>query len=541
MKEGIMPTTLANTSQVGVERVKMRWKEPYVTEGLNRKFHGVIPPGIVRAGLLESNANGLEVKIVADSKFGDVIASYVDDDGIQTTIDFGVGNVIVDMSGAAGSTVYLCLYVDYTAGSSTIVEWRSYSESELFGASPVSEAGNLVIFGKVQVPGVGPIPDANVTQDSRTYAWASASSGLQNWRSLVKNGDFEQKFSWYSVIEATHAPLTLSSSAYEGDYSVDVTGDGAGVASVYLNQVLAEEVKPGDLLLVTAVVSDDSWDSGGYDNVIEIVFYDKSGSIISPFTHALDLLTGSSSWKKLSAIVEVPAGAVYAQMVTVRFNQSATNTGTLKIDSLRVYHQVADSDSVAPGHDSAIGRLWASRLTLLARPVSDNADRQVMIMEGKSGGGARVQYDGVSSKSIEVGDNTYFQLEYDLPVDTTPPDDMLASTNLCKAWAKFRLQGTSAPSVDDAFNFDTGSGIVRSANGIYILSFLNGFASDDYVVEASATYMGVGSVIPINNVVTSMSGSQFRVNVMEWNSGGGTWDMTDNSDIVVMVSVYGRD
>lgn len=536
-----MPTTLANTTQVGEDKVKMRWKEPYVTEGLNKKMHGAIPRGIIRGGLLVTNANGLEVKILADPISGDVIASYVDDDGEQTTVDFGSGNVVVDMSAAAGSTVYLCLYVGYEPGSDTIVEWRAYTEAELFGVSPVAEADNVVIFGKVVVPGTGPISAGSVTHEHRRDAWTDQSTGLISWNPVVCNGDFEQKWTWWSVFGGTHCPPSLSTSPYEGNYCLQVQGDGAGAGSVYLAQNCGMPVVPGELLKVRAMVYDTGWDGSGGFTGFNIWYADKDGLAIGVGDDVVSIVTGDASWNLVEKIVEVPADAAYILYVRIMFDQTATNSNTLRIDNFQVFRQQIGPHKALVDRDKFYSYHWTNGIVISRLPTNDYTNRDnFQIAPSFADDKLILTYSGSTVKPIEVADETYLRVKHDLAADDTPDAGFLGLTNLCQAWVKFDLEGTSTPTVRDAFNISTASGVgvTRVSNGVYRVNLLDPFPNTDYVVNVTL-YWGV-SPKPVSYVVNNKAYNRFDLYIWEWNAGTQDFDLTDNSYISVMISVYGR-
>ena len=60
-----MPPTTALT--FAANEAKIRWREPYVSEGLNRKFAGVIPRGIYRGFGIQPSGAALSIDILADA------------------------------------------------------------------------------------------------------------------------------------------------------------------------------------------------------------------------------------------------------------------------------------------------------------------------------------------------------------------------------------------------------------------------------------------------------------------------------------------
>jgi hypothetical protein len=117
--------TIGTAITIPKEQVKIRWREPYVSAGLNQKFSGVMRPGIYRG--FEAQASGTPnnyINFVVDSGTSDSVAVVEDDvNGYSTTVRYTT-NLQVDLSSqfAAGATLYGVIEVDYQVGPDTTGE-----------------------------------------------------------------------------------------------------------------------------------------------------------------------------------------------------------------------------------------------------------------------------------------------------------------------------------------------------------------------------------------------------------------------------------
>jgi len=109
-----MSTDLSNPSNT---LAKVRWHEQYVSEGINKKLNGVIPSGVVRGGRLVASLVNMTVTIQADPDTNDSIYSHIDANGHQVTFR-QIGDVSLDLTAVASTTVFICLHVDYVISAS---------------------------------------------------------------------------------------------------------------------------------------------------------------------------------------------------------------------------------------------------------------------------------------------------------------------------------------------------------------------------------------------------------------------------------------
>ena len=96
--------------------VKMRWKEQYASEGLNRKFAGIITPGIYRGFTIGADGADLSVVIDPDPTTNDHSAVYESSDGFSVTVrDDASGSIVLDLTsmapGSGTVTVVVVVFV----------------------------------------------------------------------------------------------------------------------------------------------------------------------------------------------------------------------------------------------------------------------------------------------------------------------------------------------------------------------------------------------------------------------------------------------
>lgn len=191
-----MPTTLVSFADA---EIRMRYKEPYITQGLNAKQAAISPPGTYRGFLLQSNTGLADtVTVKADSVTSDHVVVYEKWKGTagatrySLTIRRATGDFSLNFAALTHSTTYIvCIYAEYVVGATTFAEIRAYSAAEwAILASTIKD--ELVVLGQVVLPAAGIIPAANVTPTYRTPAWMNTSAEAKEWTQVVRNGGFEQ-------------------------------------------------------------------------------------------------------------------------------------------------------------------------------------------------------------------------------------------------------------------------------------------------------------------------------------------------------------
>lgn len=384
-----MPTTISN---VGAASASMRWNEPYVSDGLNKKLMGLVGgTGVVRGGRLVSTGIGLNVSIEADPSEEDSVYSYINVDGRQLTVR-QAGSVSLNLAPFAGLTVYIALYVEYAIGAATVVEWRAYTEAELFGGAPVAEAAFVVVLGQVVVPGAGPIPDANVTPTKRRAAWEALGRDAVRWEQIVLNPGFEVGPAGATVTNGdiphwTPETLSLAGSAIA---VADVSGEAhtgarfleidstaaAGVLEVEQRQNGWIPVSPGQHARVSVWLKGDAWGGLTSSAALRLRFYDENFTVIASADVSADFgdLSGTFDWTERFAVGEVPAGARFATVRLATFSNPNVPSGRLLIDDAHVYMEPLARASHDQQHIDQIRHHLATGLSFVENNAETQAD-----------------------------------------------------------------------------------------------------------------------------------------------------------------------
>lgn len=380
-----MPTTLANP---GDSIATMRFKEPYTSQGLNKKLFGLIGSGVVRGGKLATTGIGFGINITADAIEGDSIYSYQDVNGLQFTVR-QAGVVPLDLTALAGQTVYICLYVGYTIGATTVVNWRAYTQAELFTA-PVAEAAYVVILGRVVVPGVGPIPAANVTPTARRMAWDDKVP--ERWHQIVKNGGFEQAVAagsggffgwehWFGTSFGTPNFRVSTTAPYEGvrEFELQMPAPLA-TGTRLLQQTTRVKVEPGQYVRGRVMIRGTTWtlDPGGQQG-IAFSFYTNDLVFISTLWVSNPALIGTFGYTLIDGTIEVPATAVWMRAQVGIDNVSAVlGIGSVFFDDAKAWveseHPIEDVFDQAMLGESLAAEVLALVPGILDTSIADMAD-----------------------------------------------------------------------------------------------------------------------------------------------------------------------
>lgn len=181
-----MPTgTVALT--FAADEAKMRWREPYVTEGLNRKFNRIVPRGLYAGFTLEPHGSAMTVNVGADSSSAH-LAVYSTTTGYSLTIRKTGGDFTISLAAFPSQTVVIALYAMYATLNTTTSDIRVYTEAQYNAAT---EKDEILVLGKVVVPAAGVIPTANITGLLRDVPQDNMLPGGQVWAPLIQNGSFE--------------------------------------------------------------------------------------------------------------------------------------------------------------------------------------------------------------------------------------------------------------------------------------------------------------------------------------------------------------
>lgn len=184
---------IATIASYSGSAVTMKWKEPFLTEGLNAHLASTVPEGIFKGFYLSTSVTALRVTIVADATTLDHVAQVRWSAGASSPeyamkVRLVNGNFELDLTAFVNETVVVALYANYTLGSDTVAELRVYSLADYEAAA---EKSYLVPLGTVKVPAAGVIAASSIWNDRRKTAWQAAPTQTISWKPIIRNGSFE--------------------------------------------------------------------------------------------------------------------------------------------------------------------------------------------------------------------------------------------------------------------------------------------------------------------------------------------------------------
>lgn len=359
-----MPQTIIASLETNPSaRITLRWQEPYLTEGSNKRLGGVLPAGTYRGFRLGTSVTNGHATLVADATYGDHVAQFVQSDGTGLTIRITGGSIDMDLTSEAGNDVVLVLFASFVIGTTTHADIRAYTFAE-FAALGTSVTQYLVVLGCVHVPPTGPVsisyglagvltsPFTSVGPAGavRTEAGMTGSAQVRRWAQIVKNGNFagaangatnynirhwQEPASFWVVTNAD--PITSQ--------DIHVVQAAAGVSpssySGTLSQYLNVPVPPQSLVRVQFKIKmygSPVLPSGSMQ--VTLTFQDEQGTTTSTTVVYTDPLSAAdASYRTIDTVVLVPASYYSLQSVALAIAnwQVPSGSGGVKIGDVNVW------------------------------------------------------------------------------------------------------------------------------------------------------------------------------------------------------------
>jgi hypothetical protein len=323
----------------------MRYKQPYTTEGLNKKFAGIQPRGIYRGYRLgvDAGSGDRTVEIVASTSYTDHLAVYETATGFSLTLRKTGGNFLVALTAYASQTVYITIWASYAVGATTAAFIRVYTEAEFLAAG---EKDELVVLGKVDVPSAGnPVTSAMLSEKGRDMAWQNRTTEDIGWPQLYRNPHFawgeaaathEYSAAYWRIISdaPTTNPISVDTTdPYKGANHI-LMDYGAGSASWSVAQVLNIPVEEGQRIRVRlykksvqAATAGTAQFQPGYKN--------GTGSGLVGTAVAVDISSVDSAYVAAEAVIEVPSGSGITTLTSLGFSVTSATFGSAG-DAIRV-------------------------------------------------------------------------------------------------------------------------------------------------------------------------------------------------------------
>jgi len=362
--------------------IKMRWREPYVTEGLNKKLAGITPRGIYRGFRLGYNGAPMLVEVLADPDKGDHVAVYETNTAVAERYSMRVeltgGDFTLNLTPWPSQLVYIAIYAEYSTLGTTSASLRVYTEAEYAGAV---EKDELIILGTVNVPALGVIAATSITGSYRTLPVDNLSSDAKSWVPLLRNAGFEtgmvsgtlgvNGIPWHRYSPesggANYAWGVTDADSYEGERCAQLTVQVIAPTSWSLyGQDMVVPVNEGQRIKWRFVYK--PLQTAAVDNLsLRLYHLTDIWGVLGYIVLATLDSTVTGSWIVLEGMIEVPSGVSFLN----RFYVGNTGIGTtsypalgaaIRIDSMQLWAEpTVDPDVI--GLD-----LYSSQLFLQSYP-----------------------------------------------------------------------------------------------------------------------------------------------------------------------------
>jgi len=382
----------------------MRFRQPFVTAGLNEKHAVVIPPGIYRGFGLGVDGLGGDrtVELTLDTAAADMVAVYQTETGYSLTIRYTSGAILLSLTAYDSETVVLAIYATYALGATTEAWVRAYTEAEYNGAT---EKDELVVIGTVDVPAAGnPIDASMLAYEYRTMAWANQAPEALMWAPLVKNSAFEVSdavstpYDWAAhpwearVVSgtATFGPSTTDPNSSPRCMELDYT---SGSVIFLLSQTLGVLVEEGQRYRIN--IAKKMVQAATAGNLYVYIFYrDSLGDLVGPWGYVECDVSADSAYEELEHILTIPSGYDIREVFMVRVQgdslEFAASGPAIRLDDLQVWLETSLSDPY-PFGDAQRAQLASSIVLYDAGSTGDYSDLGDRILVKEEGGNLRVE------------------------------------------------------------------------------------------------------------------------------------------------------
>lgn len=204
-----------NNTPVNQEYIKLRWQEPYVSSGLNRKTFGVFLKGVYAGFKIEPQGlRGLRVGpgnvnggLGHEETLGWSIAVHQSPTGHATTISIIPGAdqyLYLDATGCEGQRVFCVLDVNYQIGATTTANLKLVDSAQIV-ANP-----SYVVLGHIDVPSIAEVPIdlANIGYDDATHPRLTPESTPTRAGLMPPSiwGRLDESFPWQTLLLAEVDP-----------------------------------------------------------------------------------------------------------------------------------------------------------------------------------------------------------------------------------------------------------------------------------------------------------------------------------------------
>lgn len=407
------------TPAIASSDIKIRWREQYVSEGLNKKLAVNTPPGIYRGFLLGENGSNDTININADPEFGDSVLVYQTSDGYSVTIRDTTPSISLVLNDASlrGHQVVIAVYADYQIGVDTSASYRAYTIEEWEASPPPTEKSEVIVLGTVNVPSSsGPITESNISPDKRTEAWANTASGAVQWSPIVRNGGFEWSHTdqtyahamapWQITQQTNCTVKAINTSSNSGMKSLEI-GVVNPVSSMAgdISQLVMTAVSPGQKVRIRCYVKQVQDPSSG-NGYVYLQFGDATGAESGAVSFAFTVAgTIDTSYRLVEKTVVVPNSVAFLSIVGISAGGTFASAGpAILIDDVQVFVERGSALSMPSYDDGMIMSVGTDALTIYDPTEHTNNGDAALVRYSESNNKVYIEAkDGGTSPSVELG------------------------------------------------------------------------------------------------------------------------------------------
>ena len=307
------------------DAIKMRWKEPYITAGLNTKTLALLPKGVFTGFAVVPNA-GYTVDVQVDPTLGISGANVLETTGGKYCVTIvQTSNIPIDLTAQAGLTVFIALDAQYAVGATTAAQIRVVDAAEAgflpSGAAPINP--DLVILAKVDVPASpvpgGPITASMINMGYRTSSGDSLPPDAKPRLNLVGNPSFEQDAntvfpSGWQFFGSGVVVTASTDNAHTGNKSMKMVAAAPANAFVrtFLPCVGGETYRVGMWLRAGATAI------SGAGVVLQVAFLNRLDAIVGSTVTVDTVFTGAgTTYVQRKGLVTAPVDADMAVLIVL--------------------------------------------------------------------------------------------------------------------------------------------------------------------------------------------------------------------------------
>lgn len=394
-----MPPVTLTSTVVDLSKIKMKWKEQYVSEGLNHKTVGM-PKGIYQGLRLVENISSPRLVSIGPGSDTAHAAVYQSATGFSLTYyDVAGSAIVLDLSNASldSQETVIALSITYTIGADTTANWIAFPIAD-WNALTDAQRGELLVLGTIDVPAAATnITSAMIRLDRRSYAWEAQAAGAVPWSPVVKNPSFEHgastdttRFSvsdWDKGTVAVNGNFRLGTSTVRsGAKSLEFNKTNVAASTATLVQYLEIPVVPGQLVKVSGWIRQLIAPTAGSIE-FTIVWGDADSVSTTPTGITASVLsTTDASYRKIERTIAVPSGSYVLKSFAIFVNGvTSGSTGVAAVfDDVQVYVETGSPQALQSAVNSRLRQQTVSSV-LFAQGDSYDVTQLSALMRFVSG------------------------------------------------------------------------------------------------------------------------------------------------------------